>query len=274
MDKADGKNTNLIDNAFYVLVLTKLKHILVNGFYSMDEVRYIYKWDDAKLKEENLIQVRKEDAVLRYFLNIGVFGGRRFDNEFRSQELQARRLNPSARVWTSWDEEDPAYREYEWVVEIHTIDYDKFTEQLGKFHLVDTGTELVEKPVSTNELQGLIPLPPTVLKFNNKFSIHQANVISYKGQVVELEPQVRKMIAFIMERSSKGLYTSLDTIIDSCLSEQYLAKAGKSKNEDLVPNYIRRSISKARSSFRASTNSGQEKDYLPSKSGIGYIFKP
>ena len=267
-------NANLIDDSFYKLVLTKLKHVLINGFYSMDEVRYIYEWDDTKPKEENLKLVRKEDAVLRYFLEIGVVGGRRFDNEFRSQELQARRFNPSARVWAAWDEVDTAYREYEWAVEIYGINYDKFTDQLGKFHLVDTGTELAEKPDSTNETENLIPLPPTTLKFDDKFSVHQANVISYRGQIVELEPQVRKMIAFIMERSSEGLYTSLDAIIDSCLSEQYLTKAEKSQNEDLVPNYIRRSISKARSSFRAATNSEQGKNYLPSKSGVGYIFKP
>lgn len=267
-------NANLINDSFYKLVLTKLKHILVNGFYSMDEVRYIYEWDDTKPKEENLKLVRKEDAVLRYFLEIGVVGGRRFDNEFRSQELQARRFNPDARVWAAWDEEDAAYREYEWVVEVHSIDYDKFTDQLGKFHLVDMGTKLTEKSDSTNEIKNLTPLPPTTLRFDDKFSVHQADVISYKGQIVELEPQVRKMIAFIMERSSRGLYTNLDAIIDSCLSEQYLAKTEKSKNEDLVPNYIRRCISKARGSFRAATNSGQDKDYLPSKSGVGYIFTP
>jgi hypothetical protein len=137
-------NANLIDDSFYKLVLTKLKHILVNGFYSMDEVRYIYEWDATKPKLENLKLVRKEDAVLRYFLDIGVVGGRRFDNEFRSQELQARRFNPGARVWADWDKVDTPYREYEWVVEVHSINYEKFTDQLNKFHLVDTGISLVE----------------------------------------------------------------------------------------------------------------------------------
>jgi hypothetical protein len=178
-------------------------------------------------------------------------------------------------VWgKSWDETDPAHREHDWVVGLYGIDNDKFTEECNRFGLVDMGIELTEKPSLTANINSPFPLPPTVLKFDDKFSIHEADVITYDGQIVELEPQVRKMIAFIMKRSAKGLYTTLDSIIDSCLSEQYLAKAEKSHNEDLVANYIRRSISKARGSFRIATNTGQKKDYLPSKSGIGYIFKP
>lgn len=263
-------NANLIDDSFYKLVLTKLKHILVNGFYSMDEVRYIYEWDTAKPKDENLKNIRKEDAVLRYFIDIGVVGGRRFENEFRSQELQARRFNPNARVWADWDKVDAPYREYEWAVEMHSIDYDKFSDQLSKFNLVDTGTELEEIHSSSSTTS----LPALDTKVSDKFSIHKGNLISYNGHLIELEPQVSKIVALVMERSVRGLYTSHETIIDECLSEDYLAKAGKSSDEQLVFKYVRRCLSDARSSFRTATNSNKDKNFFPNKSGIGYTFEP
>jgi hypothetical protein len=269
MDKADAKNTNLIDNTIYVLVLTKLKHILVNGFYSMDEVRYIYEWDDTKPKEENLKQARKEDAVLRYFLDIGVFGGRRFENEFRSQELQARRFNPDARVWADWDKVDAPYREYEWAVELHSIDYEKFIDQLNKFHLVDTGIGLDDSSKISNTA-----LPAVVSKVTDEFSVHESNLISYKGRLIELEPQVGKIVALVMERSVNGQYTSSENIVDECLSEEYLAKAEKSDDEDLVFKYVRRCVSDARSSFRAAAKSKKDKNFFPNKAGVGYTFVP
>ncbi len=263
-------NANLIDDSFYRLVLTKLKHILVNGFYSMDEVRYIYEWDDKKPRSKNMASVRKEDAALRYFLDIGVVGGRRFDNEFRSQELQARRFNPSARVWAVWDEVDAAYREYEWVVEVHSIDYDKFTDQLNKFHLVDTGINLEDASTQSSA----VTLPEVVAKINDLFSVHQGNLISYKGRLVELEPQVSKIVALVIKRSVNGQYTSPEIIIDECLSEDYLSKAEKSNDEDLVYKYVRRCLSDARSSFRAATSSEKDKNFFPNKPGVGYIFAP
>lgn len=111
-------------------------------------------------------------------------------------------------------------------------------------------------------------------RITDKFRVHKNSLISYEGRWVELEPQVSKIVALIMERSINDLYTSTETIIDTCLSEAYLEKASKSKDEDLVFKYVRRCISDARSSFRAATNAGKEKDYFPNKSGVGYIFQP
>ncbi len=266
-------NANLIGDDFYTLVLSKLKHILVNGFYSMDEVRYEYTWDGKMSKDENLICVRKEDAALRYFQDIGLFDGARLENEFRSQELQARRVNPDTRVWAIWDEVDPAYREYEWIVEIYSINHEKFSVQLGKFGLVDTGTKL-EYKVSVPMVTSVIPLPPVSKKITESFTVHESNLISHDGRLIELEPQVSTIIALIMERSVSGQYTPLTTIIDQCLSEEYLSKAEKSSDEQLVYKYIRRCVSDARSSFRAITQSDKNKDFFPNKPNVGYIFEP
>ncbi|MBL8159252.1 hypothetical protein JNJ66_02240 [Candidatus Saccharibacteria bacterium] len=53
------KTANQIDASVYALVLRKLKHILVNGYYGMDEVRYQYEWDDSQkgTASRNLRQV-------------------------------------------------------------------------------------------------------------------------------------------------------------------------------------------------------------------------
>lgn len=265
-----GQNdADLIDDSFYKLVLRKLKHILVNGFYSMDEVRYIYEWDVTLSRNRNIELIRKEDAVLRYFLDVGVIGGRRFENEFRSQELQARKFNPDARVWADWDKVDTPYREYEWAVEVNSIDYDKLTDQLSKFNLVDSGIN-VEKASLGNSSA----LPVIVTKVRGEFSVHDSNLVSYRGRLVELEPQVSRIVTLIMERSVRGMYTSSESIIDECLSEGYLSKAEKSSDEDLVFKYIRRCVSDARSSFRVATNSERNKNFFPNKAGVGYIFEP
>lgn len=116
--------------------------------------------------------------------------------------------------------------------------------------------------------------PLSSKRITDKFSVHKNNLISYEGRWLELEAQVSKIAALIMERSVNGQHTSTETIIDTCLSEAYLEKASKSKDEELVFKYVRRCISDARSSFRAATKADKEKDFFPNKAGVGYIFQP
>lgn len=260
-------NANLIEDAIYTLVLRKLKHILVNGFYSMDEVRYEYSWNETRSKAENIHTVSKEDAVLRYFIDMKVIDGERIPNEFRNQELRGNEANKSLGVWANWDEVDPAYREYEWVVRIYGIDTEKLSQEFSKFGLVDAGKELIEKPETIN-------LPEKILDYDDNFSVHQSNIVSYKGRRLALEPQVGRIATFIIDRASRGLYTTMENIIDNCISEDYLSKAEKSSDDQLVYKYIRRCVSDARKTFRAYTESDENKNHFPNVSGTGYTFVP
>lgn len=265
MIDVDTGDERPLTRVFHVLVLKKIQHVLVSGFYGMDEVRYMYSWDNTKNREDNLRHVREEDAALRYFMDIKVIDAVRVPNEYRDQELRARALNPNEGVYADWDEVDPPYREYEWIVLMYGVDGNKFESQLEKFGLKDINLQLMENSPDSN-------LPKVRTVVTNNFSVHTANLISYNGKMIELEPQVRKIIAFIMERYKDDLYTSLEDIVDNCLSEEYLEKAAR--NPNLVPDYVRRCISRARSSFRVITGSEKAKDFFPNKRGAGYIFNP
>lgn len=233
-------NADLIDDSFYKLVLTKLKHVLVNGFYLMDEVRYVYSWDETKPKSDNRNLIMKEDAALRYFWAMGVVRGLRIENAFRDQELKARALDPSDRVWANWDDVDPAYREYEWVVLIHGIDTDKFESQLEKFNLEDKGLELGELKVKT-------AISPLVARTGH-FTAHKDGSIYHKNKPVELKPEVKRLVyALVLE---KGGILRYDQIVDVLWNEENNTQAYL---ED--PGRTRRDITKRISNIASEANS-------------------
>lgn len=244
MDKAESKDAILIDNSFYVLVLTKLKHMLVHGFYLADEVRYEYSWDVAKTKSQNRKHVMNEDAALRYFWAIGVVTGERIENAFRDQELKARALDSNDRVWANWEDVDPAYREYEWVVLIHGIDTDKFESQLEKFNLEDKGVEL-------SELQVQAVISPVKARIG-QFTAHKDGSIYHKSKPVELKPEVKRLVyALILE---KGGVLRYEQIVDVLWNEEnntqsYLEESSRTRRN--ITKRISNIVSEANSALYA-----------------------
>ncbi|HVI69263.1 MAG TPA: hypothetical protein VM581_02295 [Magnetospirillaceae bacterium] len=264
--------TNLIGDSAYKTVLAKLKHIQAHGLYGADEVHYIFDWDDTRTRDENIKAVIQEDAIVRYFLELGVIVGERVENEFRKQELQARGLSgDGVGVWAKpiWDEADSARKEYEWEITIWGVDAKKLDDEAYKFDLVDIGARLVERAdVPQKELAGL---PKVSKKINDDFSLHVQNIISYRGRSINLEPQARKIAAAIIERSSEKLYTDTKYLIDNCLSEDYLERVSD-QNNDPAAQYIKRYVSTIRAKFRIITHSDQ--DFFPHAAGLGYKFSP
>jgi len=200
---------NPIETSFYRLVLANLKYIFVNGFFSTDEVRYIYSWDNRKSINSNLKQIRKEEAVLRYFLESGVIDGMRIENAYRNQELQARKNYSGARVWEDWDDVDPAYREYDWIVLIHGLNANKFEREILKFGLLDTGIELISSTSSPKRSPPLARI--------GAFSAHKDGHISHMNQLINLKPEVRRLVfACILK---KGHALSYVEILDALWGE-------------------------------------------------------
>lgn len=267
-------NLNVITDAEYRAVLANLKVIQANGLFGADEIHYVFKWDESKNREENIRLVAREDAAVRYFLETGVIIGERVENEFRRQELQARRLSGMRQgVWAKniWDAADMARKEYDWEVFIRGIDAKKLDITASKFDLIDVGARLVER--SEIPEKELYALPPIKVKINDDFILHEQNVISYRGRAINLQPQTRKIAATIIERSTSGLFTNAEYITDHCLSEEYLERAGTG-SENLIPTYIKRSISEARGKLRTATHSDKDKNFFPHTPGIGYTFTP
>lgn len=122
---------------------------------------------------------------------------------------------------------------------------------------------------STNRDINHISLPTVIAKVNDDFLIHQGNIISYKGKIIELEPQSRKVIVLIMLRSKENSFTSSELITDECLDEKYKLKVAS--KEGAIKAYIARTISDARAKFRIATNQSK-KNYFPNQRGIGYTF--
>lgn len=203
-------NANLIEDAVYTLVLRKLKHILVNGFYSMDEVRYEYSWDEKATKAQNIHTVRKEDSVLRYFLDMNVIIGQRIPNEFRIQEIRGNEANKSFGVWADWKKVDPAYREYEWVVLIYNIDTEKLSQEFAKFSLVDAGTKLVDSAFKQRA-------SPSVGKVG-AFTAHKDGSVSYVNSEIILKPGVKKLVHSLI--AAKGRTLSYQEIVDTLWNDE------------------------------------------------------
>ncbi len=257
-------NANLIDDSFYKLVLTKLKHILVNGFYSMDEVRYIYQWDETKPKHENLVQVRKEDAVLRYFLDIRLIDGRRCANEFRSQEISGNEADKSFGVWTEWNKVDPAYREYEWVVLIYTIDTDRFENEVRKFQLIDTG-------ITLDDVGFKQKASPPVGKIG-VFTAHRDGSVSYTNSEITLKPGVRKLVHSLIVAEGRTLL--YDEIVDTLWNDkdntvQFLDKPGRTTAN--IKKRIGSIVSEANANLAAY---GGNKKHIVSSGSTSYKFMP
>lgn len=198
-------NANLIEDAVYTLVLRKLKHILVNGFYSMDEVRYEYSWDETASRTKNIYTVRKEDAVLRYFLDMKVINGHRIPNGYRNDEIRGNEADKSAGVWADWNNVDPAYREYEWVVLVYSIDTEKLSQEFAKFGLIDTGTTLSDSTFKKKS-------SPSVAKIG-AFVAHKDGSVSYAKSEIVLKPSVRKLVHSLI--AAKGMSLSYDKIVDT-----------------------------------------------------------
>lgn len=201
---------NTVDYALYVLVLKKLKYILSNGFFLMDEVRYEYSWDDKKSKNVNKRVVAQEDAAVKYFIDRGIIIGDRIKNAFRDQELSARKLDPKDRVWANWSEVDTAYREYEYVVFIRGINADKFDAQLELFDLVDTPTGLTENTA--------IPkTSPVTTKFGH-FTAHKDGSIQFNNRYIKVKPEVRRLVHALISQKGKAL--KYEQILDILWSEE------------------------------------------------------
>ncbi|MBL8159251.1 hypothetical protein JNJ66_02235 [Candidatus Saccharibacteria bacterium] len=166
----------------------------------------------------------------------------------------------------AWDEADPAYREFDWVVLIYGIDANKFMEQCHKFDLEDAGIGLADMNNGT-----VTKLPKLVLDAGGGFTVHLGGLIAYKGREIGLQRQESKIAAYIIENAVNGQYITLENIADNCLSEAYLEKAGMSGDEALVNKYLWRCLYDIRTAFRAAASN---KDYFPLKRGIGYTFAP
>lgn len=253
----DKAMTHKITKDEYGNVATKLNAIMVSGMYGMDEVRYIFDWDESLSSEVNLQHVEREDVILRFFLDIGVINGLHIDNGYRRDEIEARRQDAAARVWADWDAADSAYKEYDKVVLIHGVNgklLRKESEELG----LEAGLSLF-----------LEDLPAVICSIGD-FAVHDSNIISYQGAAIPLEGQVAKIASFIMTNTKEGLITSRDSLIDNCLSEQYLS--ANSGDDEKIYRYLQRYISDARSKFKAASRS--TRNNFVNKPSTGYTFKP
>lgn len=237
------------------LVLRKLKYILLSGALKIeDDVRYIYRWDDTKSKKENLKLVRCEDRALLYLIQIGVIEADHITNEYRKQELEGNLIDKSFGVHSDWNEVDPAYREYEYETEIYGIYFDKFEKEIDKYNLVDNSVELIDK-VDSNLQEHKLSKPIFTVP-NTKFSVHDAWRISYDNQEIVMQPQIRKIAAYIMENSIQNRITTPQMITDHNMAN---TEYNASDN-----------ICRARTAFKNATK--QNKNFFPNERNIGYRF--
>lgn len=114
-------------------------------------------------------------------------------------------------------------------------------------------------------------LPPIRIEVTKDFIIHENDLVSYRGRLIDLEPQASQIAIHIMERSKQGLFTATKSIIDNCLSEKYLERIASTQDEERPYKYVRRRISEIRKIFRTATRT--DSNYFVSQGNKGYIFK-
>lgn len=122
-----------------------------------------------------------------------------------------------------------------------------------------------------DSLTGIISsetLPPETFKVNDSFSIHEGNIISYKGKEILLEPQERRFAALLLH-NTPGQYICRDDLLINGLHESYVENSESSKN---LQQRITDTVSQLRSKFKNAT--GIKKNYFPNKTGVGYKFDP
>jgi len=256
-------NANLIEDAIYTLVLRKLKHILVNGFYSMDEVRYEYSWDKKATRAQNIHTVIKEDSVLRYFLDMKVIIGQRIPNGYRDDEIKGNEVDKSAGVWADWNDVDPAYREYEWVVLIYGIDTDKLSQEFTKFGLIDNGTTLTDTAFKK-------AASPSIAKVG-AFVAHKDGTISYALSEIALKPGVRKLVHSLIK--AKGAALSYEKIVDVLWNDEdntagFLDAPGRTSSD------IKKRIGSIVSEANASLAAYGSNKHIASAGNTSYKFIP
>lgn len=237
------------DRAWYILVLKKLKQMLVDGSFVSGEVRYVYEWDKNKSTEDNLADITREDMVLLNLLNAKVIIGDHVPNEYKRQQQEAIAEGRSG-VWSDWETVDPARRGYYNEVFLHRIDIPKFEKEIEKYGLRDAGMELIE--VSDAGEETALSDPVVVMR-GGQYLIHDAWRISYNGQEIKMQPQMRKVAALIMENSNNGIVTSIEMITQ---------RMGVYNVPDV--------ISRARAVFKNATN--QDKKFFHNERNIGYRF--
>ncbi len=146
-----------------------------------------------------------------------------------------------------------------------TVDRAKLKQSIK---VLQTNSELFTAKQGSSKAQ-LLPDPEVIV--GGGFALHSNHRISYKLDPISLEPQVRRVLAYVMAHAQNGQYVSSQSIIDNCLSEQYLERAA-TKNNDSVPGYVRRCMSEGNSAFRMVTGSPDETLYFKNKYGVGYTF--
>jgi hypothetical protein len=124
-----------------------------------------------------------------------------------------------------------------------------------------TGTMTTE---IQEEAKPISKLPTVKLQIDGGFAIHENDIISCNGKEINLQRRERKVAVAIMTRTTEGLYTSRDYIAENLLEDEtdYKNPYGYAVNM----------ISVARKAFQVQLN--KKHDYFPSKSGLGYMFKP
>lgn len=235
--------------------------------------RWIFDWDETKSTMDNIENAHSEQSVLIKLQNFGCIKLRkadkpvpmgftpdsiRYKNEKLYNDNDDYKLSNFISVVPS---SDRAWRNYDWAVWVIGFDIDKFRAYCMQNNIELLNIVVTDEPALTN-----------LLKTIGKFNIYRNNIITYEGRVISLQPQVSKIVALIISRSIDHLTTSREKIADECLSEEYKEKASTSQDEDLVFKYVRRCISDARRSFKATT--GLNREYFYNTPGVGYMFKP
>ncbi len=111
-------------------------------------------------------------------------------------------------------------------------------------------------------------LPPVIKQVTADFAIHQGNMIFYKGHEIVLEPQDRRIAALIISKEI-GQYTTREQLKEDGLTESYISNA---ETDKAINQRINDSIYQIRQKFKTATHNN--KDYFPSKRGVGYKFSP
>lgn len=186
------------DGYWIIRVLHKLKAMMLSGRLKIEDgVRYEYDWNELRSHEENTKGAMSEDRALLYLVQLGVIEADHFYNEYMQQQIESTRLR-GVGVWADWDEVDPAYREYDYVVEVYGVYPEKFKEELERFGLKDTGTTLLE----VGKLAPLSPVEATI----GDFTSHEDGTVRYDGKLISsLKPQQRHLVHALITRRGASL---------------------------------------------------------------------
>lgn len=241
------------------LVLHKLKRLTLSGALKVEDgVRYIYEWDESKITEENLENVRKEDRALLYLIQIKAIEADHDPNEYRKQQLKGNENDINIGVWADWETSDPARREYGYEVEIYGVYPDVFEKELEKFDLMDAGDKLAELKNTS--------LPAVIQTFGN-YTAHKDGSSSFQNSLIKLKPTARRFVHALIHKQGRAL--TYQEIIDILWNDE-LGTQGYLESELRNVRSIKKRINNLANEANTLLYNYGNKKHIVSIGGTGY----